>query len=234
MGPMHSVRFPGESESYRRARDELLRAELDLRRRLEDVAALRRRLPVGGEVPQDYVFEEGAAALDDRETVRPVRLSGLFEPGKDSLILYSFMYGPNMPKPCPMCTSLLDGLNGTALHARQRVNFAVVARSPIDRIRQFARERGWRNLRLLSSAKNTFHRDYHGETPEGDQSPAINVFVRRGGKVHHFYGVEALFVPPEPGQDPRHVDLLWPLWNLFDLTPDGRGADWYPELAYDR
>lgn len=229
---LHSVQFPGESADYRAARDKLLGAEMDLRRRLEAVAAMRRRLPLGGVVQGDYVFEEGAADLDDTETVRRVRFSGLFQRGKNSLIVYSFMYGPEMAKPCPMCTALLDGLNGTARHAAQRVNFVVVAKSPIQRIRQFARERGWRHLRLLSSAGNTYNRDFHGETADGSQSPALTVFVRRGGKVYHFYSAEALFVPPERGQDPRHVDLLWPLWSFFDLTPEGRGTDWYPKLSY--
>lgn len=233
MSSMHTIRFPGESEQYRRARDELLLAELDLRRKIEEVAVLRRQLPLGGVVPQDYVFEEGAPDLDDRDSVRAVRLSQLFEADKDSLILYSFMYGPDMADPCPMCTSLLDGLNGTAVNAAQRLNLAVVAKSPIERIREFARKRGWRHLRLLSSAQNTFNGDFHGESPDGAQSPSINVFVRRKGRVRHFYAAEGLYVSSEPGQDSRHADLLWPLWNLLDLTPDGRGADWYPSLAYD-
>ena len=231
---LHSVRFPEESEPYRRARDELLRAEIDLRTRLEEVAAMRRRLPLGGELRDDYVFEEGAPDLDDSHAVRTVRMSQLFRPGTDSLVAYSFMYGPNMEKPCPMCTALLDGLNGTAPHATQRITFVVVARSPIHRVRAFARERGWRTLRLLSSAGNTYNRDYHGETPGGEQLPSLNVFVRRHGRIHHFYNAELLFAPGEKGQDPRHVDLLWPLCSLFDLTPEGRGTDWYPKLDYDR
>jgi predicted dithiol-disulfide oxidoreductase (DUF899 family) len=231
---MESVRFPGESDQYRQAREELLQAELDLRRRVEAVAALRRRLPVGGVVPQDYVFEELAPDGGEKAGVRKVALSELFGPPRETLILYSFMYGPEMEEPCPMCTSLLDGFDGTAPHLQQQVNLAVVAKSPIQRIRSFARSRGWRNLRLLSSAKNTYNRDYHGESPEGDQNALINVFVRRAGKVHHFYASETLWADTEPGQDPRHVDLFWPLWNLLDLTPGGRGSDWYPELSYDR
>ena len=115
---------------------------------------------------------------------------------------------------------------------RDRVNFAVVARSPIERIRAFARERGWRNLRLLSSARNTYNVDYRAENADGAQLPALNVFVRRDGRVHHFYNTELLYTRTEPGQDGRHVDLIWPLWNLFDLTPEGRGTGWYPRLAY--
>jgi predicted dithiol-disulfide oxidoreductase (DUF899 family) len=226
--PKQSVGFPGESEAYRSARDELLDDEIELRRQIEAVAAKRRSLPLGGEVPEDYAFEEQS----DGGAVRPVRLSELFAEGKDTLIVYSYMYGPQMPEPCVMCTSILDGLEGEAPHVAQRVNLAVVAKSPIERIQGFAQGRGWRNLRLLSSEKNTYNRDYHGETPDGDQIPALNVFVRRNGKVHHFYNTEMLYAPSDPGQNQRHVDLIWPLWNLFDLTPEGRGEEWYPRLSY--
>src|SRR5215471_3272872 len=109
---LHDHRFPGESEAYRAARNELLRAEMELRGRLEDVAALRRKLPLGGRIPQDYLFDEGAANFEDT-TVRQTRLSQLFAPGKDTLLLYSYMFGPKMAEPCVSCTSILDGLNGT-------------------------------------------------------------------------------------------------------------------------
>lgn len=229
---LHSVRFPGEGRRYRQARNELLLAERQLRRHIEKVAALRRQLPLGGEPEQDYVFEEGAPDIADRNTVRQVMMSELFRSGKDSLILYSFMYGPSMQQPCPMCTSMLDGLHGSVTHATQRINFAIVAKSPIQRIRDFARQRSWINFRILSSASNTYNRDYHGETSDGDQMPALSVFVRRRQKIFHFYNTELLFVQPERGQNARHVDLLWPLWSLFDLTPEGRGTDWYPKLSY--
>jgi len=154
-----TVRFPGESASYRAAREQLLEAERDLRRHVEQVAQLRRKLPLGGELPEDYAFEEGAADLADTTAVSSVELSGLFRNGIHTLALYSFMYGPQMKQACPMCTSFLDSLNGTAPHAGQRLNLAVVAKSPIGRIREFARGRGWYNLRLLSSARNTYNRD---------------------------------------------------------------------------
>jgi predicted dithiol-disulfide oxidoreductase (DUF899 family) len=228
---LHQERFPNESKSYRAARNDLLKAEVELRRKMESVAALRRKLPPGGPVPEDYEFEEGAADLADTETVRRVKMSELFR--KDaSLVVYSYMYGPAMAKPCPMCTSILDGLNGNAQHAGQRVNVVVVAKSPIQRIRALARERGWRNLRLLSSAGNGYNRDYHGEDEKGSQNPALNVFTRRDGGIHHTWGSELMFAPSEPGQNPRHVDVIWPLWNLFDLTPEGRGTDWFPKLVY--
>ncbi|HEY3054440.1 MAG TPA: DUF899 family protein [Thermoanaerobaculia bacterium] len=219
----HTVRFPGESKEYRDARDELLEAEIELRRKIESVASQRRSLPLGGTVAEDYVF--------DGENEQ-VRMSQLFGDGKDTLIIYSYMYGPQMKQPCVSCTSILDALDGEAPHVMQRVNLAVIAKSPIERIMQFTRGRGWRNLPLLSSANNTYNRDYHAETSNGNQIPALNVFVRRDGGVHHFYNTELLYAPSEPGQDGRHVDLLWPLWNLFDLTPDGRGEKWYPRLSY--
>jgi len=227
---LHAVRFPGESSAYRTARNNLLQAEIDLRRQIERVAALRRKLPVGGAVPEDYVFEEGAGGLASSAPPRIVKLSELF--GKDaSLIVYSFMYGP-MEEPCPSCTSILDGMNGAAPHVMQRINLAVVAKSPIERIRNFAKTRGWSNLRLLSSAKNTYNRDYHAESATGSQMPNLNVFVKRGNQVHHIFSTELLFGPSDPGQDNRHVDLIWPLWNLHDFTPEGRGTTWRPQLSY--
>jgi len=229
---LRTVRFPNESDEYGDARAELLKAEIDLRRRTEEVAALRRRLPLGGAVAEDYVFEEGPRDLRAPEAVKKVRLSQLFEPGKDTLVVYSFMYGPQMEKPCPMCTSMLDGLDGQAPHVTQRVNLVVAAKSPIRRIREHARERGWTGLRLVSTGGTTYNRDYHGESEDGDQIPALNVFVRRGDRVHHFYNTELLYGPHPEGQEPRHVDPIWPLWNLFDLTPEGRGTDWYPRLTY--
>jgi predicted dithiol-disulfide oxidoreductase (DUF899 family) len=241
-----SVKFPGESEEYRTARDRLLATEIELRRQMETVAAERRELPPGGEVPEDYVFQgEGpeGEAVD-------VRLSELFAPGKDSLAIYSFMF-PRDPEddrpgpvreaetaklplaegPCPSCVGLLDQLDGMAEHATQQVNFAVVAKSPLDRILTWARERGWRRLRLLSSARNSYNPDYLAETPEGAQRPMLNVFHRDGGTIRHFWGSELFYSPWDPGQDPRHVGTLEPLWNLFDLTPEGR-PDWDEQLSY--
>lgn len=227
---MHDKRFPNETDAYRQARNELLRAEVELRRQVEAVAAQRRRLPLSGEMPEDYVFQEGAADLNDDKTTRAIRLSELFAPGQDSLAVYNFMYGPKMERPCPMCSSFLDGLNGNARHIQKRAGLAVVARSPIERVRAFARQRGWRDLRLLSSADNNYNRDYHGEEPDGRQNTMMTVFVRRQGRVHHFWSSELAKAPADPGQDPRHIDIMWPLWNVLDLTPEGRGADFYPPL----
>lgn len=228
---LHTNRFPNESDAYRSARNELLQAEMILRRNIEEVAALRRKLPLGGKIPQDYIFEEDSRDLNT-STPHRTSLSELFEPGKDTLALYSYMFSTAMATPCVSCTSILDGLDGTAPHVSQRINFAVAAKSPIERIRIVARERHWRNLRLLSSLNNTYNHDYFGEDSKGNQIPSLNIFVRRDGAIHHFFHTELLFAPRDPGQDGRHVDMIWPLWNLFDFTPEGRGEKWYPRLSY--
>lgn len=228
----HKVRFPGESKPYRTARNKLLDAEIELRRAIEAVASQRRSLPDGGLIPEDYTFDE-IIGQDGKGKKRKTRMSDLFADGKkDSLIVYSFMYGPEMPRPCPSCTSIIDGLDGEAPHVSQRTNIAIVAKSPIERLREFAKERGWRNLRFLSSEGTTYNHDYQGENEKGEQMPALNVFVRRNGKIHHFYNTELMFAPSDPGQDMRHVDAIWPLWNLFDVIPEGRGGKWGPKLSY--
>jgi predicted dithiol-disulfide oxidoreductase (DUF899 family) len=241
-----AVAFPGESAEYRSARDRLLLKEIELRRAMEAVAAARRELPAGGAVPEDYVFRGRAA--DDLS--KEVRLSELFAPGKDSLVIYSFMFprdpgdhrpGPRTGRtaqlrladgPCPSCVALLDQLDGAAEHAGPLINFAVVAKTPLPRLLAFAEERGWRHLRLLSSATNTYNRDYFAETEEGHQRPMLNVFSRDGATIRHFWGSELWFAPTDPGQDPRHVGTLEPVWNLLDLTPQGRPTVWDEQLSY--
>lgn len=223
---MHDHRYPNESTAYREARNELLQAEIELRRQTERVAAQRRALPDGGRVPEDYRFRSvGTTESEDAD----VRLSSLFGE-HDSLIVYSFMYGPGMKVPCPSCSSILDGLDGTAPHVSQRAALAVVAKSEPPRLRAWARQRGWRNLRLLSSAGNDYNRDYGAETAQGNQLPALNVFRRRPDGIHHCVGAEMLYAPADEGQENRHVDSIWPVWNLLDLTPNGRGTDWHPSL----
>ena len=231
---LHEVRFPGEPDQYRRARDELLKAEIDLRRQNEAVAAQRRRLPLGGEVPRDYTFEEWDAGTNG---ARPVRLSELFGDGKNTLFLYSHMFIPGkaglpLEEGCPSCTSIIDGMDGAVPHITQQISFAVVAKPPIERFRTHAQSRGWRHARLLSSANSTYNCDYQAETPDGSQHPMATVFVRRDGKIHHFWSSELYLVPSDLGQDMRHVDFMWPLWSVLDRTPEGRGADWRPELHY--
>jgi predicted dithiol-disulfide oxidoreductase (DUF899 family) len=217
------MKFPNEKPKYRAARDKLLKAELALRKQVEQVAALRRKLPSGGAVPEDYLFEGEQGK---------VKLSELFENG-NTLVAYSFMFGPKMAKACPMCTAFIDGLNGNAMHIAQRTNLAVIAKSPLERILEFARSRGWSNLRLLSSQNNHYNRDYHAETDDGAQMPILNVF-RKDKAVRHFYATEMLFAHAEKGQNQRHIDMAWPLWNVLDFTPEGRGKDWYPKLEYGK
>jgi predicted dithiol-disulfide oxidoreductase (DUF899 family) len=240
------VAFPGESAEYRAARNRLLEQEIELRRAMEAVAAARRRLPPGGVVPENYVFHGQGPDGSPAE----VRLSELFAPGKDSLVIYSMMFprapdddspGPQTGQtallplaegPCPSCTGLLDQLDGAAGHALQRVNLAVAAKAPIKRVLTFAEERGWRRLRMLSSAGTTYNRDYLAENVDGEQQPMLNVFHRDGDTIRHFWGSELFYAPADPGQDPRHVGTIEPLWNLFDLTPEGRGTDWYEQFSY--
>ena len=241
-----TIAFPGESAEYRAARNRLLEQEIELRRAMEAVAAARRRLPPGGVVPQDYIFQ--AQGPDGGPAA--VRLSELFAPGQDSLVIYSMMF-PRDPRddrpgpasgqtallplaqgPCPSCTAFLDQLDGAAEHASQHINLAVAGKAPIERILTFGAERGWRRLRLLSSAGTTYNRDYLAETPDGEQQPMLNVFHRDGDTIRHFWGSELFYAPTEPGQETRHVGTLEPVWNLFDLTPEGRGADWDEQLSY--
>jgi predicted dithiol-disulfide oxidoreductase (DUF899 family) len=231
---MHDLRFPAESDEYRQARDRLLEAEIELRRQVETVAAERRALPLGGEIPHDYVFDEWDARVGK---AREVRLSELFEGGKDTLFIYSFMFKPGeqgrpLEVPCPLCTSIIDGIDGEVPHMTQRINFAVSTKAPIEAFSAHARVRGWRHARLLSSSRNTYNLDYHAETPDEEQFAMATVFVRRDEQVHHSWSSELwlTFVAPEPGQDPRHVDFMWPLWSILDRTPGGRGEAWRPQL----
>jgi len=221
------MRFPNESDAYRAARDALLQEEIELRRRSEAVAEQRRSLPLGGEMPTDYAFD-GADGT--------VRLSELFEDGKDTLFLYNFMFIPGeqglpLEGACPSCTSIIDAVDGEAPHIVQRVNLAVVAKAPLGQFQEHARTRGWRNMRLLSSANTTYNADFHGESERG-QSPIATVFVRRDGAIRHFWSSELFDAPTEPGMHPRHVDFMWPVWSVFDCTPEGRGTDWFPQLSY--
>jgi predicted dithiol-disulfide oxidoreductase (DUF899 family) len=237
------TRFPGESAEYRRERNRLLEAEVELRRAIESVAAQRRALPPGGVVPEDYRFEKVGGG--------EVRFSDLFEPNKDTLVIYSFMFprysgdtrpGPADGKtaqlplaetPCASCTSILDSLDGAAAHLAQRLNLVVVAKSDPDRIGTFANERGWRHLRLLSSRNNTYNRDYQAESPEGEQIPILNVFVRDGNQFRHSWSTELMFASRAEGEEARHVDSIWPIWNVLDMTPEGRGTESaFPALRY--
>ena len=221
-----NVRFPNESVEYRRAREALLAEEIELRRHIERVAEQRRQLPPGGEVKKDYGFEGENG---------PVSFAGLFG-DKDTLIVYSYMFGPQREQPCPMCTSLLSAWDGEVPDIQQRVALAVVARSPIARLKAFKRERGWHHLPLFSDTSGEFSRDYHALTGDGGDDAALNVFTRRteanGVTIRHFWGGEMNGRSADPGQDPRGAPDLMPLWTILDVTPQGRGTAWYPRLSY--
>ena len=217
------VRFPNESAEYRAARTALLTEEIELRRHLERVAAQRRALPPGGEVVGDYRFqgERGQMSMAD-----------LFG-DKQTLVVYSYMFGPQRESPCPMCTNLLGGLEGNAADIEQNIALAVVARSPFERLTQWKQQRGWTVLQLYSDINGNYSRDYHGVLPDGMEIPSYNVFTRRDGTLRHFWSGEMTGDSADPGQDPRGAPDFAPLWNVLDTTPEGRGADWYPKLDYE-
>lgn len=238
---MEHLSFPNESVAYREARNTLLDAEIALRAQIEAVAAQRRALPPGGEVPEDYVFERfGKNGMPEK-----VRMSELFGP-HDTLLLYSFMYGPDRDTPCPGCTHLIDGMNGAGEHVGQRVAFYIVAKSPLARLVALARERGWQHLQFISTAGNSYDADYFGDTsrmspelrkahgvPDGENwdETIFNVFRRDEGKISHFWGSELSFAPSEPDQHHRSGDAANPLWGLLDMTPEGRGQ-FFPKIKY--
>jgi predicted dithiol-disulfide oxidoreductase (DUF899 family) len=216
----NKAHFPNESPEYRRARNALLAEEIELRRHIESVAALRRALPTGGAVPEDYAFEGENGT---------VRLSQLFG-DKDTLAVYSMMFGPQRERACPMCTAMLTSWDGTARNLRERVALAVTARSPIERLLDFREERGWKNLQLYSDTKGDYTRAYVS-ADDGDM-PGLSIFTRSNGAIHHFWSGEMSGEMADPGQDPRGAPDLDPLWTILDLTPAGRGTTWYPKLEY--
>lgn len=213
--------YPNDSGEYRKARTALLTEEIELRRHIERVAAERRALPPGGEA-RDYEFHD--------ETGKTVRLADLFG-AHDTLVTYFWMYGPERERPCPMCTSFLGSIDIPARDISQRVAIAVIGRSPVERQLAFARARGWRNLTFYATVGDDFARDYRGLAQDGSEWPALDVWVRRDRQVWHFWGSE-LGGTADPGQDPRGAPDPTPLWNILDLTPAGRGTDWYPKLTY--
>jgi predicted dithiol-disulfide oxidoreductase (DUF899 family) len=212
--------FPNESAEYREARNALLAEEIELRRHLEHVAAQRRALPQGGEIPQDFdlISESG-----------PIHLSNLFG-DKDTLLIYSMMYGPQRKAPCPSCTSCLSGWNGTAVNLRERVAIAVTARSPIERLVEYKKQRGFANLPFVSDTSGEYTRAY--VNPEDADIPGFSVFTRQAKTIRHFYSGEMGGEMADPGQDPRGAPDLDLLWQMLDWTPEGRGTDWYPKLSY--
>jgi predicted dithiol-disulfide oxidoreductase (DUF899 family) len=217
----NTAHFPNESVVYRTARKALLVEEIELRRHIEQVASQRRALPDGGEIPNDFevVSETG-----------PIRFSSLFG-NRDTLMVYSMMYGPERKAACPVCTSFLSSWNGIAVNLRERAAIVVTARSPIERLAEYKRHRGLANLPFVSDVSGDYTRTY--VNPSDADVPGFSVFTRRNGTVYHFYSAEMSGAMADPGQDPRGAPDLDPLWLMLDLTPEGRGTDWYPKLRYD-
>lgn len=212
--------LPNESAEYRSAREQLLTEEIELRRHIERVAELRRGLPPGGAVTKRYEFVgEGGN----------VTLSDLFD-GKQTLVIYSYMFGPQREKPCPMCTSFMGTWEAKLPDVEQRIAFVFVARSPIARLIEAKKARGWTRHKIYSDMSGDFTRDY--VSADDADVPGYTVFTRRDGSIRHFWSGEMGPATADPGQDPRGAPDLDPLWAILDTTPEGRGKDWYPKLAY--
>jgi predicted dithiol-disulfide oxidoreductase (DUF899 family) len=206
---MSELRYPNETREYRDARDALLKEEQALVDQVKSVAEKRRALPRGGQLKEDYTFQWA----NDGKVGKSVKFSELFA-DKDTLLLYSFMFGPNWDKPCPSCTSLMDGFDRAWYSVNRDAAFAAIAKAPADRINAWARERGWSQIPLLSGFQSTFQADYKCQGESDDmQWPVMLAFMKRGGQIYHFWATET---------SSNHVDTVWPYWNLLDFTPEGR------------
>jgi predicted dithiol-disulfide oxidoreductase (DUF899 family) len=222
------MQFPNEPKEYRKARNNLLELEIRARRALEDAARARRNLPLGGKVPADFIFHE----CDEKGRTRAVTLSELFTPPLPTLVVYSYMYGAKRQEPCPMCTGILDSLNGVLSHITRRAAFVVVAQSPAQKLSDWVHERHW-DLRLVSASENKYNSLYNPPSDEDGNFPTINVFTKKSDGIYHTYAMEMSAADADPGQDFRGLDLLSPIFHFFDLTPEGRGM-FYTSLHYPK
>jgi predicted dithiol-disulfide oxidoreductase (DUF899 family) len=206
---MSELRYPNESQAYRDARDALLKDEQELAAKVKAVAEKRRKLPLGGQLKEDYVFQWAS----DGKVGKPVKFSELFG-DKNTLLLYSWMFGPSWDKPCPSCTSLMDGFDRTWYSVAQDAAFAAVAKARPEQIDAWAKERGWSQIPLVSGSQSSFQADYKCQGESDDmQQPVMLVFTKRDGKIFHSWSTETMS---------NHVDTVWPYWNLLDFTPEGR------------
>jgi predicted dithiol-disulfide oxidoreductase (DUF899 family) len=203
------LRYPNESREYRDARDQLLDDEQQLIDKVKSVAAKRRQLPLGGKLKEDYVFQWA----NDGKVGKRVKFSELFG-DKDTLLIYSFMFGPNWDKPCPSCTSLVDGFDRSSYQVTRHAAFVAIAKAQADRINAWAKQRGWSQIALVSGFESPYQADYKCQGDSDDmQWPVMHVFRKRGGNIFHFWGTET---------STNHMDTVWPYWNLMDFTPEGR------------
>lgn len=215
--------FPGETDAYREARQALLAEEIEFRRHMTRLTEQRQALPPGPVIEKDYRFKDANGA--------EVGLLDLFG-DHDTLVTYFWMYGPQRERPCPMCTNWLGSVNGNAADIKQRVALKILGRSPVDRQLAFAAERGWRDLDFVQTVGDDYARDLDRINPDGSENPALVVFKRDGDKVRLFWSSEMFMEAADPGQDPRDAPDIASLWSVLDLTPEGRGTDWYPKLTY--
>lgn len=207
---MSELRYPNETEQYRKARIALLEEEKDLVEKVKAVAAKRRELPRGGKLKEDYVF----TSANNQNLGKEIKFSELFNE-KNTLLLYSFMYGKSWDNPCPSCTSLIDGFDRAAMSVHKDAAFVVVAKAPAEKINAWAAKRGWSNIKLISSESNSYLIDYKCQSIDSDEGllPIMHVFTKKDGEIYHFWGSEL---------QGNHVDTVWAYWNLMDMTPEGR------------
>lgn len=206
---MSDLRYPNESRDYRAARDRLMKEEQELIAKVKSVAAKRRQLPLGGELKQEYIFQWA----NEGKIGQRVKLSELFE-DKNTLLLYSFMFGPNWDKPCMSCTSLMDGFDRTWYSVNRHAAFVAIAKAPVEKIHAWAKQRGWSQIPMVSGYESSYQADYKCQADSDDmQLPVMHVFKKQGGKIYHFWGTETMS---------NHVDTVWAYWNLMDMTPEGR------------
>ena len=192
---MSELRYPNESREYRDARDALLKEEQELIDKVKSVAAKRRKLPLGGQLKEDYVFQWA----NDGKVGKSVKFSELFG-DKNTLLLYSFMFGPNWDKPCPSCTSLVDGFDRTWYQVTRDAAFVAIAKAPADRINAWAKERGWSQIALVSGFESPYQADYKCQGDSDDmQLPVMHVFRKQDGKIFHFWGTETDVEPCRHG-----------------------------------
>ena len=214
----------GESAEYSAARTDLLADEIELQRRIDALAAKRAALPSGPVVEQDYRFRDMNGEV--------VTLAELFG-AHDTLVTYFWMYGPQRERPCPMCTNLLGPLDANAPDIEQRAALVIIGRSPVERQLAFARERGWQHLKFVQCDGDTYPLDFGGWFPDkGWEFPIMAVFRKDGDQVRLFWKGEMTGEMADEGKDPRGGVDLAPMWNVLDMTPEGRGTDWYPKLSY--
>ena len=215
--------FPGESPEYKKAREDLFVEEIEFRRRMTDLNLRRQALPPGPVIERDYAFLDA-----DGRNLKLVDLFGKHQ----TLVTYFWMYGPQRKLPCPMCTNWLGGINGNANDIKQRTALKILGRSPVSRQLEFARRRGWTDLDFVQTVGDDYARDLRLMNEDGSENPALVVFRKDGDKIRLFYSAEMPLEAADPGQDPRTAPDIAPLWNILDLTPEGRGHDWYPKLDY--